>query len=73
MDWLPKRDGTRRKKKGKILPLDNNSPDSTHYTRETEPGEKKKVLPSDNYSLNRTDFPRETEPDEPGDKTGPKK
>ena len=51
------------KKKGKVLPSDNNSPNRTDYPRETEPGEKKgKVLPSDNNSPNRTDYPRETEP-----------
>ena len=51
------------KKKGKVLPSDNNSPNRTDYPRETEPGEKKgKVLPSDNNSPKRTDYPRETEP-----------
>ena len=29
------------KKKGKVLPSDNNSPNKTDYPRETEPGEKK--------------------------------
>ena len=29
-------------KKGKVLPLDNNSPSMTDYPRETEPGEKKR-------------------------------
>ena len=39
------------KKKGKVLPSDNNSPNRTDYPRETKPGEKKgKVLPSDNNS-----------------------
>ena len=43
-------------KKGKVLPLDNNSPNRTDYTRETEPGEKKgKVLPSDNNSSHTND------------------
>ena len=51
--------------KGKVLPSDNNSPDTTDYPRETEPGEKQgKVLPSDNYNPNRIDYPRETEPGE---------
>ena len=54
-----------KKKKGKVLPSDNSSPNRTDYPRETEPGEKKgKVLPSDNNSPNRTDYPGETEPGE---------
>ena len=60
------------KKKGKVLPSDNNSPNRTDYPRETEPGEKKeKVLPSDNNSPNRTDYPRETEPGEKKEKVLP--
>ena len=52
------------KKKGKVLPLDKNSPNRTDYQR-TEPGEKKgKVLLSDNNSPIRTDCQRETEPEE---------
>ena len=52
------------KKKGKVLPSDNNSSNRTDYPRETEPGKqkKKKGLPSDNKSPNTTDYPRETEP-----------
>ena len=30
------------KKKGKVLPSDNHSPNRTDYPRETEPGEKKR-------------------------------
>ena len=58
------------KKKGKVLPSDNNSPNRTDYPRETEPGEKKKgkVLPSDDNSPNRTDYPRGTEPDKKREK-----
>ena len=41
MNQLPKREKTRYKK-GKVLPSDNNSPNKTDYSRETEPGEIKK-------------------------------
>ena len=61
------------KKKGKVLPSDNHSPNRTDHPRETEPGEKKgKILPSDNNSSHTSDYPRETELAEPGEKTGKK-
>ena len=48
------------KKKGKVLPSDNNSPNNTDYPGETEPGGKKgKVLPSDKNSPKRTDYPKD--------------
>ena len=43
-------------KKGRVLPLDYNSPNRTDYPRETEPGEKKgKVLPLDSNSSDTND------------------
>ena len=54
-----------KKKKGKVLPSDNNSPSRTDYPRETESGKKKgKVLPSDTNNPNRIEYLRETEPGE---------
>lgn len=45
------------------MPSDNNRPNRTDYSRETEPGGKKpKVVPSDNNSPNETHHSRETEP-----------
>ena len=35
-----------KKKKGKVLPSDNNSPNRTDYPRETEPGGKKRKGPA---------------------------
>ena len=57
-----------KKKKAKVLPSDNNSPNRTDYRGEIEPCEKKKkkkkrkVLPSDNNSPNRIEYPRERTP-----------